>query len=739
MVERIAWTLIHFVWEGAVVAIVLALLLLATRRGSASLRYGLACLGLILMVACPVITFLQLVPAGPTPSIVGVARSAASHFTMGETIVPESPVFPLLVQIWAVGVVLLSLRFVGTLIHLERWKRRHTSPADAAWQTRVDVLAQRMGISRGIRLLVSDRISVPSAWGVLKSVVVLPTSLLAQLSPAQVETILLHELAHISRHDYLVNLLQTVVETALFYHPAVWWISAVIRRERENCCDDVVIRSLADPMPYARALLQLEERRTMLPRPTLSAKGSNLMNRIARILGAKPAPIRISPLTSTLATLAVVAAVMGGTLQAQAQSPKPKPVPPKVKAKAKAKTTVQVRPRTNVKILVRPVPAPAPPAKPAPAPKPARAATPAIPAKPALAVPPAPAAPPLRLSKPAAAPRPARIVPVDPVKTVNIPITVSPETRVTLSTPVRVENIAVTTSDPTVTINAPSTVSGVISVTQPAPAIATAKATYQTVYGKQLAPVRFQTANTRYDTVLTTEGTKNNIATKTLYGKLLTAKGGQNYISAKNLYGKLFVSQAAPSTASTKALYSKFSTLAPLAKVNGTISIAAPAQNDAFKGNTFKVFGSQGSQNPFGTLKAINAKGGTLFGAQAGVKGSNPLQGFKSVPAVGGFTFGGNGFLSEGEISIETKDGLISLDVKDARLAATLRKLAKQSKLSVVITPGRYEDVTLVLSDVAPAKALQIITLAAGASYKLEGGVYYITPRPGGITATPAR
>lgn len=320
MVDRLGWTLVHFVWEGAVVAALLALALLLTRRSAPGLRYGLALLALAVLAVLPVATFLLLAPAasadpGPLRStageaiLVGASRSGVGMETR----------MPVLVAVWSLGVVVLSLRLVGSVLHLERWRRRHAWAASDEEQSRLDALARRLGLRRRIVLFLSDRLEVPSAWGVLRPVVVLPASLMTGLSPAQLEGILLHELAHVRRHDYLVNLLQGVVETALFYHPAVWWVSGVVRREREHLCDDAAVAALGDPMPYARALLALEERR-QAPRPALSAKEGNLMNRIARVLSPKPAPVRLSPLAPSLAALAVVGLALGGVLRAEAQT-----------------------------------------------------------------------------------------------------------------------------------------------------------------------------------------------------------------------------------------------------------------------------------------------------------------------------------------------------------------------------------------------------------------------------------
>jgi beta-lactamase regulating signal transducer with metallopeptidase domain len=122
----------------------------------------------------------------------------------------------------------------------------------------------------------------------LRPVILLPASALTGLSPQQLEAIIAHELAHIRRHDYLINLLQTVVETLLFYHPAVWWVSRRIRQEREHCCDDLAVAVCGDALTYARALLEMEQLRAAGPQLAMAANGGSLMNRIQRLVGAQP-------------------------------------------------------------------------------------------------------------------------------------------------------------------------------------------------------------------------------------------------------------------------------------------------------------------------------------------------------------------------------------------------------------------------------------------------------------------
>ena len=156
---------------------------------------------------------------------------------------------------------LLSLRLAAGWVIVERLRRRSTRAVSAALASRVARMARQLRVSRPVRALESAIVDVPTVVGWLRPVILLPASALAGLSPAQLEAVIAHELAHVRRHDYLVNLLQAVVETLLFYHPAVWWLSHRIRIERENCCDDLAVELCGDRVDYARALADLEELR----------------------------------------------------------------------------------------------------------------------------------------------------------------------------------------------------------------------------------------------------------------------------------------------------------------------------------------------------------------------------------------------------------------------------------------------------------------------------------------------
>src|SRR4051812_6670628 len=315
-VERLGWTLIHFLWEGTAIACVLAVMLLALRHCSARARHCAALVALLAMAALPVLTFALLpAPAPPTtvaPSAVRVAApkiAAASFVTTPAFTAPEAqitipsapplrlqdrlqPLLPWLVLTWLGGVATLSLWHLGGWLRVQRLTRSHTRPLDSLWQRRLADLCARLRVTRPVRLLESSLVEVPAVAGWLRPVILVPAAALSGLSAHELEAILAHELAHVRRHDYLVNVAQVIIETLLFYHPAVWWVSAQVRREREDCCDDDAATACDGAVTYARALASLEELRATRtpPHPALAATGSPLLRRVRRLLGSDSAP-----------------------------------------------------------------------------------------------------------------------------------------------------------------------------------------------------------------------------------------------------------------------------------------------------------------------------------------------------------------------------------------------------------------------------------------------------------------
>jgi len=184
-------------------------------------------------------------------------------------------------------------------------KRQGIAPVIAHWQERLAYLSGGMKVKRPVLLLESTLLQVPTVIGWLCPGIFLPTSSLTGLTPRQLEAILAHELAHIQRCDYLFNLLQTIVETSLFYHPAVWWISNRVRVEREHCCDDFAVQVCGDALTYARALTELEQLRNVPPQLAMAVSGGSLLHRIRRLINA-PATQPVCPAWLVAGTFVII-------------------------------------------------------------------------------------------------------------------------------------------------------------------------------------------------------------------------------------------------------------------------------------------------------------------------------------------------------------------------------------------------------------------------------------------------
>ena len=318
----LGWTLLHSLWEGAVIATVLGGVLVCTQSPRA--RYAAGCAALLSLAAGFGVTLAQMITAGGQG--IAVARlPGASGWTLASgagSFAPFNPgldgLVPWLAPLWLAGVWIFALRHAAGWISVSRLRHRGVCCVPERWQQELAGLRARLGVSRPVLLLESCLAEAPMVLGHLRPVILVPIGLLAGLPPEQVEAILLHELAHIRRSDYLVNVMQRAAECLFFYHPAAWWFSRVIRNERESCCDDVAVTLGGDAHGYALALAALEERRSNACEPAVAAKGGNLMKRILRLLY----PERTSGAwTPVLAGVIIVATVAAGlALWPQAQS-----------------------------------------------------------------------------------------------------------------------------------------------------------------------------------------------------------------------------------------------------------------------------------------------------------------------------------------------------------------------------------------------------------------------------------
>lgn len=285
-IQMFGWALLHSLWQGLILASLLKGALSLSKRVSSNVRYLIGCVTLLLMLLLPVSTVLwsnSVPPPPPIPQQQSVAppsreghvtvplEEATSSETPSRIILSETDssykswmhraekdFMPWVVLVWSFGVFISSLRLLGIWTYTQRLKLIEKHMVLEQWAETLQKLSRQLRVSRPVVLLESSLVKVPTVIGWLKPMILIPSCALTGLTPQQFELILAHELAHIRRHDYLVNLFQTIIETLLFYHPAAWWVSGQIRNERENACDDLAVSVSGDAVIYARTLMEME-------------------------------------------------------------------------------------------------------------------------------------------------------------------------------------------------------------------------------------------------------------------------------------------------------------------------------------------------------------------------------------------------------------------------------------------------------------------------------------------------
>jgi beta-lactamase regulating signal transducer with metallopeptidase domain len=367
--QAIGWALLHLLWQGVLVAAILAATLALLSRQSANARYLASCGALALLVVLGAATAYRAYD-GDRESGAG-GRSDASNIVLSASPTQDANLQPLdsdnrqlrtdnwfttlatfakshlpqIVLVWLTGVLFLSIRLLFGWLRAHAIAKRNATGAAPEWQRTASRLAHALKLRRAVQLLESAAVEVPTVIGWLRPVVLLPAATLTGLSTEQMEMILAHELAHVRRNDFFVNLMQAVVETLLFYHPAVWWISHRIRVEREHCCDDVAVSVSGKPLVYARALTRLEELRVEDAQAFVAANGGSLIGRIRRLAGTRiespNAPSRFvagaALLTVLLALLIAPSLPLRGQQQ-KADTPTPKPQVSQTTVDVKAET-----------------------------------------------------------------------------------------------------------------------------------------------------------------------------------------------------------------------------------------------------------------------------------------------------------------------------------------------------------------------------------------------------------------
>ncbi|HEX3892042.1 MAG TPA: M56 family metallopeptidase [Terracidiphilus sp.] len=330
--DAIAWTLIHFCWQAAAVALLYRMAMVACARSASQTRYALAVLTLALMTCGAFATFAwEMRSARSSPTLQNaamefrnVALDAIAPRAVGEPSASPAAVASSSANLlrwidgaWVLGVAVLSLRTLGGWWVIQKLRATAIVEAPEAVRTSFARIAAVLGLRRQVLLRVSSAVAGPITVGAIRTMVLLPISAITLLSPDELEMVLAHELAHVRRADFLCNMVQTLVETLFFFHPAVWWMGKRIRHERELCCDDLALEICPSPVTYATALFRLEEHRARQWRLAMALDGNQsnqtLRMRIARILGEPAAQIggrSVQPFSLIVAAVALAVSLL---------------------------------------------------------------------------------------------------------------------------------------------------------------------------------------------------------------------------------------------------------------------------------------------------------------------------------------------------------------------------------------------------------------------------------------------
>lgn len=336
--NAIGITLFHSLWVGIILSVLTAIVVLTTRKSSSTLRYQLLTGSLCLFVVAMAYLFYEAVSQEykvtsqilqPSENLTKAGVSGANHAKdflfsakIDDLINIWSTYSTQIVLVWFLIILAKSIHLTLGLNTVFYLKRNKTFKTGKIWKEKLNVLALHLGIHQQIEILQSGIAKVPMVIGHFKPVILIPLGLLNSLSMAEVEAILCHELAHVKRRDYLVNLLQSFIEIVFFFNPAVLWLSKLIRAERENCCDDLALTHVADRRVYVKALLSCQEFQSNTPDFAMAITGKNqLVNRVSRMLfNTKPT---LNKMEKTILSLAMVFVFLCSFVLSNAQN-KPK-------------------------------------------------------------------------------------------------------------------------------------------------------------------------------------------------------------------------------------------------------------------------------------------------------------------------------------------------------------------------------------------------------------------------------
>ena len=320
-IQSFSWMLLHSLWQGLLLAVVSGILLVLTKKSSSAVRYNLLLAQLLIFISACVLTFAWEWSKNPIPGVIGAVphphrapllffelnANGLRHFAK-DCIYRVSANSTVIVFIWLLLFTFRSVRLMGSLVYIHRARHRFVYQPSEYWADKVEGLCHKLQLNRAVKLLESGYVKMPMVIGHLKPIVLVPMGLIAGLPAGQVEAILLHELAHIRRHDYVVNLVQTIAETIFCFNPGLLWISSVLRDERENCCDDIALAQTKNKKEFVQALISFKEHAMYGTRYQVAFPGrkNHLLNRVSRIIGNKNPAFGLSEKASFIAGLLIL-------------------------------------------------------------------------------------------------------------------------------------------------------------------------------------------------------------------------------------------------------------------------------------------------------------------------------------------------------------------------------------------------------------------------------------------------
>lgn len=316
-------TLFHSLWLGVILALLAGLVMFTTRKASAVMRYNLLTICLVLFVVAIFFTFCrelqkpvgsgadQVVinlPETGQPVIANVQQDMYSG--LNKILSLWNAYAYQIVLIWFLIICGKSIQLMVGLNGVYHLRKHKTYAAGKKWDEKLAVLAEKLGLSQSVKIMQSGIAQAPMVVGHFKPLILIPLGLLTGLSDAEVEAILAHELAHIKRKDYLVNLLQSFIEIVFFFNPAVLWVSQLIKTEREHCCDDLAIASVSDRKNYVQALIICQEFKQRAPAYAMAITGKkgSLLHRASRMLFNTNSTL--NKMEKTILTIALVSVVV---------------------------------------------------------------------------------------------------------------------------------------------------------------------------------------------------------------------------------------------------------------------------------------------------------------------------------------------------------------------------------------------------------------------------------------------